>query len=171
MKWYIVLPAALVSVVALIALVGALLPRRHQATRAADFAGSPASLYAVIRDFAAQPTWRPSLKRVELLPAREGRVCYREESRHGAITYVVLVDRPGEKLVVKIADENLPFGGTWTFLFVPAADGARLEITEDGEVKNVIFRFLARFVFGHAKTIDGFLADLGRKVGGPSSAM
>lgn len=171
MKWYIVLPAVLVSVVALVALVGALLPRHHEATRAADFARPPAALYAVIRDFAAQPTWRRGLKRVELLPAREGRVSYREESRHGAITYVVLEDRPGERLVVKIADENLPFGGTWTFLFAAAADGTRLEITEHGEVKNVIFRFLARFVFGHTKTIDDFLADLARKVGGPVSAM
>jgi hypothetical protein len=150
-----------------------LLPRAHEATRSARFRkSSPRELYAIVRDFAAQPSWRTGLKSVELLPAVDGQVRYCEQSRHGAINYVVLEDVPGEKLVVKIADENLPFGGTWTFAFseLPpeaggANSGARLRITERGEVKNVIFRALARFVFGYTSTMDTLLRDLGKRVG------
>jgi hypothetical protein len=173
MKITLIILAAIVAVILLVAIVGSLLPRAHEATRSARFRkSSPRELYATVRDFAAQPSWRSGLKSVELLPARDGQMRYREQSRHGAINYVVLEDVPGEKLVVKIADENLPYGGTWTFEFSElateaggVATGARVRITERGEVKNVIFRALARFVFGYSSTIEAFLRDLGKKVG------
>ena len=120
-----------------------------------------------MRDFAAAPTWRSDVKSIELLPPRDGGVCYRETTNHGAITYRVLEDRPGEKLVTEIADKNLPFGGTWTFEFAETgANGSgSVRITERGEVKNVIFRFVARFVFGHTRTMETYLRDLGSKLG------
>jgi hypothetical protein len=173
MKITLIILAGVVALLLLVAVVGALLPRAHEATRSATFQKkSPRELYAVVRDFAAQPSWRTGLKSVELLPALDGQVRYREQSRHGAINYVVLEDAPGEKLVVKIADENLPYGGTWTFEFSeltrePGATipGARVRITERGEVKNVVFRALARFIFGYTSTIEACLRDLGKKVG------
>jgi len=33
-------------------------------------------------------------------------------------------------------------------------------ITEDGEVYNPFFRFMSRFVFGHAATLDEFVKNL-----------
>jgi hypothetical protein len=44
-------------------------------------------------------------------------------------------------------------------------DGAALRVTEDGEVYNVIFRFMSRFVFGQTGTIERYLKDLGKKFG------
>ncbi len=44
-------------------------------------------------------------------------------------------------------------------------DGLRERITEDGEVYNVIFRFMARFFFGYTATIEGYLRDLGHRFG------
>ena len=41
-----------------------------------------------------------------------------------------------------------------------AEGGSDLTITEDGEVHNVIFRFMSRFVFGHTATMDTFLNHL-----------
>ena len=43
-----------------------------------------------------------------------------------------------------------------------------LQITEDGQVHNPIFRFMSRFVFGYTATIDGFLKDLHAKFGDKS---
>jgi hypothetical protein len=43
---------------------------------------------------------------------------------------------------------------------VPVDGGVELTIREDGEVRNVIYRFLSKFVFGHRRSIDGFMADL-----------
>jgi hypothetical protein len=166
MKLLLLILVSLAVLVAVIAIVGALLPREHVATRAASFNRPPAELYAMARDFAAAPQWRSDVKSVELLPIRNGRACFRETTRHGAITFVVIEDRPSEKLITRIDDADLPFGGTWAFEFAAhGASGATLRITERGEVKNVIFRFLARYVFGHAKTMETYLRDLGRRLG------
>jgi hypothetical protein len=68
--------------------------------------------------------------------------------------------------VTKIADPDLPFGGTWTYELTPApGGGTRLAITERGNVKNVVFRFMSRYVFGYTATLDGFLRALGKKGG------
>ena len=70
------------------------------------------------------------------------------------------VDPPRE-LVLRIADERLPYGGTWTFRLSPAGDGGSdLAITEDGFIENLAFRTMARFVFGYEATMNGFLTDL-----------
>jgi hypothetical protein len=68
------------------------------------------------------------------------------------------------KLIVRIADAKLPFGGTWTYEITPVAAGSRLRIREDGEVYNPVFRFLSRFVFGYSGTIDAYLKSLERKL-------
>jgi hypothetical protein len=72
---------------------------------------------------------------------------------------------PPSKLVGRIADKNLPFGGTWTQVLTETEGSTTLAITEDGEVYNPIFRFMARFVFGYAATLEKYLRDLGRKFG------
>ena len=165
MKWLIILAGGIAVAMALIVIVGGFLPRQHTATRAVTLRQPAPIVFAAIRDFAAQPSWRTGVQAVELLPNRDGRVCYRETSRHGAITYVVLEEKPAERLVVKIADEALPFGGTWTFQLTPTDGGTSVRITENGEVKNPAFRFLARFVFGYTSTIDTYLRDLARQLG------
>ena len=40
-----------------------------------------------------------------------------------------------------------------------------MRITEDGEIYNVIFRFVARFFFGYTASIEGYLRDLGHCFG------
>jgi hypothetical protein len=165
MKWLFLLLALPFLLVAVFALLGSFLPRQHEARRQAVFHRTPAELFALARDFANAPAWRTGLKSVELLPPRDGHPSYRETAGHRALTYVVLEEKPGEKLVVKIADDDLPFGGSWTYEFSAIADGCRVRITEDGEVKNPVFRFLSRFVFGYNTTIDVYLRDLGKKVG------
>lgn len=165
MKWMLIAVGSLALLVVVVAVVGALLPKAHRASRWVVLKKSPREVYAVISDSANAPAWRRGLQKVETLPPENGLKRFRETSAHGAITYVVLEDRPGERFVSKIADENLPFGGQWTFEFAPDGAGTKLRITEDGEVRNVIFRFMARYAFGYASSIEGYLRDLGKKLG------
>jgi hypothetical protein len=165
MKWLLLLLILSIAITALLALAGLLLPRQHDATRQAVFHRPPAELFAIVHDFANGPGWRSGLKTVELLPPRDGHPFFRETSGHGAVTFAVLEDRAPEKLVVQIADDHLPYGGTWTYEFSAVPGGTRMRITEQGEVKNVVFRVLARFVFGYTATIETYLSDLGKKVG------
>jgi hypothetical protein len=66
---------------------------------------------------------------------------------------------------MRIASDDLPFGGTWTYEIAAADGGATLRITEDGLVKNAFFRFMSRFIFGHTATMEQYLKDLGKKFG------
>jgi hypothetical protein len=60
----------------------------------------------------------------------------------------------------------------WTDLksveLLPPRNGGRVRITERGFVKNVIFRFVARFVFGYTSTMEGYLRDLAKKFSEPT---
>ena len=85
---------------------------------------------------------------------------WREHGDNGTITFEIVEARPPARLVRRIADPSLPFGGTWTYELTPHASGTRLTITEAGEVYNPVFRFMSRFVFGHTATMDRFLTDL-----------
>jgi hypothetical protein len=164
LKWMLLALLALVALVALIACVGYLLPQGHVASRSARYVQPPEAVFDVIRDVGAAASWRTDLRRVELLPPVDGRVRYREESGSGSLTMEIVETTRPTRMVTRITDPDQPFGGTWTFELVPDEGGTRLTITERGEVYNVIFRALARFVFGHTSTMEGYLAALGRKL-------
>jgi hypothetical protein len=83
----------------------------------------------------------------------------------GTIPLETVISQPPAKLVVRIADPKLPFGGTWTYEITPIATGSSLRIREDGEVYNPLFRFLSRFVFGQSTTIETYLKSLAKKFG------
>jgi uncharacterized protein YndB with AHSA1/START domain len=165
LRYLIISVAALGAIVLIVLLVGWSLPVKHTATGEATFKSSPDSLYQVITDVDRFPQWRSSVKSAERLPDGAGKKRFREVGSDGTILYEVDSAVPGQRLVTKIADRSLPFGGSWTFELIPRGDSTTLRITEDGEVYNPVFRFVSRFVFGHTATIDKYLADV-RKVTG-----
>ncbi|MGZ3699985.1 MAG: SRPBCC family protein, partial [Bdellovibrionota bacterium] len=150
MKWLLIIPAALILFVGAIAVVGSFLPKAHTASRSAVIAAPPAEVFRTITDFQALPSWRPSVKRAELTPGG-----FRETSSHGEVPFRVETSEPDTRLVTRIADPNLPFGGSWTYFLRPTAGGTELQITENGEVYHPIFRFMSRFVFSQSATIEG----------------
>jgi hypothetical protein len=162
MRWIAIIVGALLLVVLLIVAIGALLPQGHVAARRARFAQPPERIFAIITDFA---TWRTDLERVELLPPQDGHIMFREHGGHDAVTYrVETIDAP-RQLIVRIADKDLPFGGTWTYDLAPVNGGTQLTITERGEVYNPVFRFVSHFVMSQTATIERYLRALGAKVG------
>ena len=165
MKIALILIALVVTLVLVVLVIGAALPKNHVVSRHIILRQPPAEVYAVIRDFGAAPKWRTDLERVEMIPTPDHHVRFREHGKQGAVTYELTEDRPGEKIVTRIADQDLGYSGTWTYTFQGTAAGTRLEITEAGEVSNLLFRFLSRFVFGHSSTIEKYLTALGKKFG------
>lgn len=159
-----ILMLGIVAVVALfvvILLIGAALPAKHRASREVLLRKSPSQVYAVIRNFAGAASWRPDLQRVEMLGEVDGRVRFREHGKNGSITYEVMEEVPDERLVTRIVDRDLGYFGSWTYDLTPAEDGStRIRITEDGEVPNIFFRFMSRFVFGHTSSMEAYLRAL-----------
>ena len=165
MHWILIALGSLAALVALVAIAGSLLPKGHSATRRATFQHPAAEVWKAVTDIAGFPSWRGDLKSVERLPDRDGRPVWKEIGRHGTMTLEQVEAIPPKRFVGRIADKNLPFGGTWTYVLSEEKGATTLAITEDGEVYNPIFRFLARFVFGHAATMEKYLKDLARKFG------
>jgi hypothetical protein len=165
MKWALIVVGLLVSAALLVVVIGSMLPVGHVATRAARFRQPPEAVWSAITDVSAYPSWRTDLTKVDSLPAENGHARWIEEGDGDPITFEVAEAVPPRRLVVRIADRNLPFGGSWTYVITPADGGSQLRITENGEVYNPLFRFMSRFVFGHGSAMEKYLTALGRRFG------
>jgi hypothetical protein len=126
--------ASLMAVGGFVALVGVFLPVAHQASRSAEFNQPPEAVWAILHD--------PN--------------SYRDWWRDADVKAAVVESVAPSRLVTKIVGET-QFGGTWTFEIAPTPSGSRLTITERGEIYNVVFRTLAKYVFGYTATMDSFL--------------
>ncbi len=160
MYWVIWIVVALVLIVAIVALVGSRLPVAHSVTTTVTIPLAPEALYTTLSDVDRYPAWRKEVKRIERLADRNGMPAWIEHTSSDKLPLAFeRMERPS-LLVTRITDPALPFGGTWTYRIMPVQGGSQLSITEDGEVYNVMFRFMARFVFGHTATIDSVFRHL-----------
>jgi hypothetical protein len=102
-----------------------------------------------------------------LLPRTPHGPSWREYSKDGALTMVIDAAEPGRSLVTRIADQNLPFGGTWEYRLDSDGPGTtKITIVERGTVHNPVYRFVSRFIMGHTAGIEAYLRALGKKFGG-----
>lgn len=165
MKWILIPVVVLAALVLLMALIGLTLPAGHAASRRARFRQSPQAIFEAI---SGPGEWRSDIARSEPDGNKNGRPRWKEYSKRGdAVTYELVESTPPLRRVTRIADENLPYTGGWTFEIAPVAGGSALVITERGDVKNPIFRFVSRFIIGYYGSIDTYLADLAKKFNQP----
>lgn len=164
MRIALIILLILLSIVVVVLAVGMTLPEKHVAKTRTSFKAHAAQIWSAITDIKAFPGWRSDVKSVELLPAVNGKPAWREDGSNGKISYVQEDALAPSRLSVRLTDDSLPFGGTWTYEIVPAANGSQLTITENGIVRNPVFRFVSRFVFGHYKTQETYLKDLGKRL-------
>ncbi len=157
--------AGLVLLVVIMLAMGSRLPKQHVASRAIHLQRTPSEVYAVLRNFGQHPKWRTDVKSVELLGTVAGHERFREHGSNGTVTYEVLDDLPGQRMITHIVDQDLGYSGSWEYDFTPTPDGTQLTITERGEVSNLMFRFLSRYIFGHTATIDAYLKSLAQHFG------
>jgi uncharacterized protein YndB with AHSA1/START domain len=165
MRIVAVLLAVVVGLGLLVVLVGYLLPVKHEASVTARVPATPEQVWQTLTDVAAYPTWRGDVTSVEVLPADSGHVAWREVGKNGAISYAIEQAEAPRKLVTRITDKSLPFGGTWEYVVTPDGSGSRVQITEHGEVYNPVFRFVSRFIMGHTATASAYLKALGTRLG------
>jgi uncharacterized protein YndB with AHSA1/START domain len=165
MRWILTILAVAAAVVVIVVVVGMLLPKEHTARSHATFNAAPDSIWRALTDVEGFPSWRGDVTRVELLPASNGHRSWREIGKNGTITFEEVAAEPSRRLVSRIADPGLPFGGSWTYDLAPDGNATRVTITENGVVHNPVFRFMSRYVFGHHATQEAFLRSLGKKVG------
>jgi len=164
-KWTFVVLLGIAAIVAVAAIVGMMLPKGHQASRTVTLRATPRAVFAVITDFADGAEWRSDVQRVEILSGTGPGMEFRETGSNGSVRYRVEVLEPDARIVTRIANTTLAFGGSWTFDLAPTGAGdTRLTITEDGEVYNPLFRLMSRVFFPPTATIEKYLADLQKRL-------
>ncbi len=136
MKIALIAAGSLIAIIAVVAIVGLLLPQTHTASRRARYEQPPEKLWAAVTRY----------KGDDNLPTK------------------VEISDPPRRLVTRVMDPHHNFGGTWTWEIEPSGQGSLLRITENGEVYNPIFRFVSRFVIGQTKTIETALKSFGENV-------
>ena len=140
--WSGMVVGVLAVLVILAAGIGAALPVKHKAVRSKTFA------------VPAPRLWELAL-------------ALYHRSNDG--TYTVQEEHAPQRLVTAIIRKDLPYGGSWTYDFKSRGQETTLTITEDGEVYNPIFRFVSRFITGHERSIDAYLAALRADVAAESA--
>jgi uncharacterized protein YndB with AHSA1/START domain len=164
MKWVLIVLAVIVLIAGAVTLIGLLLPRDHVASSTTVINAPPQTVWDALVNVSEYPRWRPEVRSVDVL-STDGALRWREHTSQGDITLERMEEDRPRRLVARIADEKLPFGGTWTYELTPDSQRTRLTITERGYVTNPVFRFMSRFVFGHHQTQEDFLRALGRRFG------
>ena len=166
MKRLLIGVGAIVVLVGLAAVIGAFLPRNHVASSSIRLNQPPDSVWAVIRDFGALPSWWKDVKQSVRQPDQGGLERWDQQTGMGPMSLEITESQPPTRLVTRIVSPpGAAFGGTWTYEIAPADGGSHLTITEVGWVANPLFRFLAHTIFGVHGTIDGYLKGLGTRFG------
>jgi hypothetical protein len=154
MKWLLYVGIVVVMIPLVMVAIGWALPKEHVARKSISVRASPADVFTLI---SGPSDWR-GMKYQRL---SESPLTWRETETGGdAITYERVETLAPERIVNRIADPKLPFGGSWTYQVKPAAEGTELIITENGEVYNPLFRFVSRFIMGHTATLEKYQRDL-----------
>lgn len=165
-RWIPSVIASLAAIIVLVAIAGLMLPQGHQASRTITFGAEPQVVFDVITDFLKYPQWRSDVKSVVLDGEGGKGTIIHEDGASGLIPYRVEIFQPPTRLVLQISDSSLPFGGTWSYKLQQVPGGTELTLTEDGIVRNPIFRVMQKLFFSPYATIDTFLADLEKRLKG-----
>jgi len=163
MKIALIVGGCIAAAIMAVIVIGLLLPKRHVVTRSASFRATPEQLFRLI---SGEQNWRPDVLRCETPTEADGCVLQRETTRNGeTVTYELTGRVEPVSIQRRIVTKNLPYSGTWIFSLTPAGESTVVQITEDGEVYNPVFRFVSRFIIGQTRTIDTYLRNLGKATG------
>jgi uncharacterized protein YndB with AHSA1/START domain len=165
MRWLWIVLAVVVGIPLLMALIGSLLPRDHVARMSRELKSPPERVWALVSDVAGSARWRKDVTDVTVQPAAGGPLRFTEKSKQGTIPFEMVSQEPPRRQVVKIVDDQQPFGGTWTWELTPWGQGTRLTITEAGFIKNPIFRVMSKLFFSPTATMEKYLGDLAGELG------
>ena len=166
-KTLLIASFTLLALIAGLGTWGALLPREHQATSRITVPVPPESVYNVMRDFAALPTWWHDVESMAPVAGTDGYERWRQTASGFSMTLILSEEDPPRRLVTVIdTTGGASFGGRWIHdVTLAPGGGATVTITEDGWVSNPFFRVMRKLGGPHA-TLDAYLTALGARFGG-----
>src|SRR4051812_5050384 len=156
---FLVLAAAVVIAIAF------RLPARTTHTRTARLSQSPEKVFAVLADVQGMARWNRNTKKIELSSPIDGKETTRQTFKDGMVMTVITAESSAPNRLVRVlGDARAPFSGSWTYKITETADrGSDVELTEDSQISNPIYRLLLK-IAGPTKYIDQHLEDLSREL-------
>lgn len=141
-------------------------PEEHTASVTTELGASPDRVWAVITDYVGMAAWWDQVKAVEEGTLPDGtRVTWNTGADGERIGFVTVDEAPPRRLVRRIVDTGLPFGGEWIFELEPAeGNQTRLTLTERGFIRPPIFRAFAGIFMDQKGTMKSYLAALKQKL-------
>lgn len=143
----------LAGLAALVVLIGLLLPatRTGKVDRVVD--ATPAQLAAVILDKASQPTWRPSLAKVEV----KSQTTWTEITQSGEVIAFELTAQTAETIQMRF-NSSYDYQGQWEGRFVSTpTGGTHIFVTEQATTPSPIGRIFSRLFFNPEAFADAYL--------------
>ena len=165
-RWLIRIVLVVAGLLAGAYVAGLFIARDHVAAMEIDLNAPPERVWAVIADVGKTPEWRRGVTRVEMQPQPDGKLRFTETSTQGDVQFEVLRQDAPLRQVVRVVDDDQPFGGIWTWdLQARPEGGTHVTITEAGFIKSPLFRTMGALFFSPFDTIDGYLRDLSARLG------
>jgi len=166
MKIAIVIMGVLVVSVAVVYMIGLLMPVKHHASVSRQFPVEKNILWQILTDYRRHANWRRDIVACDKVSEADTiNEVWQESDSHGNVIRYESRDVVKEQTLKRvIISKHLAFGGSWTFDLAqhqtyPQALST-LTITENGEVYNPMFRFIGKYVFGFDTSMRRFLEDL-----------
>lgn len=157
MRVLILILAALTLLVALVVLIGWLLPATREGRAEIVIGAPPDRILAVIADVEAQPDWREV---GEVTRTAEG---WEEVTARGErIAFVAEEMTPARIRLRFISDAG--YTGEWEAVLEPVAEGTRIAVVERATVPSPIGRILSRVMFDPGDFATMYLAALKARV-------
>jgi hypothetical protein len=157
-RWILGVIGVVLALGAIVYGVGASLRRDHVASVERVIPQPIEQVAARIRDVSAYPQWRNV--EVEDVAESDGAITYVEIADGDRIAYRRTEPEQGRVFISVITDDTLPFGGQWTFTLTTEGVNTRVRIEERGEVRDPLYRFFSRFVFGQTASMEQYLERL-----------
>jgi uncharacterized protein YndB with AHSA1/START domain len=169
MKWLFIIGGIFFLAMLVVLIAGLLQPIKHSVTRSIRLRQKPEVVFALLEDSTNLPSWSSTVASVEPMPPRDGKPnkpVMRCTLKWGHMQMIMTQSEctPPSRLVTRMAKPDGTVLGTWTYQITPEADGCRMALTEEGELKNPFFRIMAR-MRGLDANITQTLNDLGKKFG------
>ncbi len=143
--------------------VGLALPESHTATLTATLPADPETVWAALTNVQDFPDWRPGVEEVEIV-ILDGRPGWRESGSAGEATFAIAEVEPGSRMVTRLADDDPDRVGSWTWQIAPDGDGTVVRVTETGEIRSPVARFVVHYLLGYDAGMQEYVEALSGRV-------
>ncbi|HLJ15513.1 MAG TPA: SRPBCC family protein [Bryobacteraceae bacterium] len=156
------------GLVALLGIIGFLLPRGVTSTATVQIARPPTQVWQFISDHTNVPKWTPEFKKVEVLPDHR----WKAFGHNGeAALFEDTMVAPPKRLVSQLIEKDRSVGGIWELDLTPVMSGGCTVTAHATLILNGPYqRFFAHFLFNGDKEERRTLALLKQAIESPATS-